>query len=882
MHIRAMLFIAATLVGAWGCIDFEQERINTCEQVPEVCQSREFAPRIVAFDQKEDDKDLSLITLSVISRDPRKRTMTISWELNPRHLGTLSQPQPVATQESMSSAVIWTMPPCLPANENTPTITATVINDVGLSSSKSFPMTGLYPCPRWTEPSIMYAKRASHTATRLVEGEVLAAGGVSTKGPLADAELFNPRAPCSAIPCWEATQPLLNARGYHTATLLTSGSVLLTGGLGRMGVTLASSELYHPAVGDLPSRWALAASMQVPRSDHTATRLLKDGHVLVTGGYYLGMLLPCAEEYDPDSDSWSPVRPMQIARAGHTATLLPTGHVLVIGGTDSRASLSSLSAVTRSAAGGGPVAANVDSENPCGTPLSRALARAALAQTDARSLEVTPLATAELYDPEKNEWRFLVGQMSTPRYHHTATLLPSGKVLVIGGFSSEGAVASAEVLDPVTETWSPAEGMVSPRALHSAVLLTSGEVMVAAGMSSIGPLASTEIYSVDRGSWSFSSSLSVPRERHTMTLLLSGKVLLAGGSAPDGDSLNNSEVYAPEKAIFNETGSMNVPRDQHVTTVLPSGKVLATGGLSPNGPSSTVEVYDPATRTWSTVASMATARYNHTATLLTTGKVLVAGGDNVDGAVASAELYDPTSDTWSSAGSLTTGRHLHTANLLKSGNVLVTGGVGSGGPLSSAEEYNPATNSWTTTGSMTMTDDRFYHEATLLDSGKVLVTGGSSGSGFLSSTETYDPATRTWSLTSSMPLAYAGHKASLLLSGRVLVTGGDDNTAALKSAALYDPATNTWVTTGSMSTGRLFHTSTVLPSGKVLVTGGDGIYQFTATAEIYDPATGSWWPTAELADPRTYHAANLLPSGKVLISGGNSGTFLRSAEEYVP
>jgi len=76
--------------------------------------------------------------------------------------------------------------------------------------------------------------------------------------------------------------------------------------------------------------------------------------------------------------------------------------------------------------------------------------------------------------------------MAVARKGHTATLLPDGKVLVVGGVDSNDdasakALASAELYDPKTGTWSETGSLIHPRAWHTATLLKNGLVLVAGG-----------------------------------------------------------------------------------------------------------------------------------------------------------------------------------------------------------------------------------------------------------------------------------------------------------------------------------------------------------------------------------------------------------------
>src|SRR6267143_974733 len=131
------------------------------------------------------------------------------------------------------------------------------------------------------------------------------------------------------------------------------------------------------------------------------------------------------------------------------------------------------------------------------------------------------------------------GSLGSARRNHTATLLPNGKVLVAGGFDNSGnGLASAELYDPASGTWSAAGSLTTARYSHTATLLPNGKVLVAGGLdSSNNASASAELYDPASGSWSATGSLGTARENHTATLLPNGKVLVAGGVGSSGGYL---------------------------------------------------------------------------------------------------------------------------------------------------------------------------------------------------------------------------------------------------------------------------------------------------------------------------------------------------------
>jgi hypothetical protein len=189
------------------------------------------------------------------------------------------------------------------------------------------------------------------------------------------------------------------------------------------------------------------------------------------------------------------------------------------------------------------------------------------------------------------------------------------------------------VIDP---TWTPTGSMGTARYDHTATLLPSGKVLAAGGTNFRGDhLSSAELYDPATGIWTATGTLGTGRNGHTATLLPSGQVLVAGGF--NGVYLSSAELYDPATGTWTATGSMSTARAYYTATLLPSGQVLVAGGYPAL---SSAELYDPATGTWTATGSLGTGRSMHTATLLLSGQVLAAGGYDDRGASRSAELYD--------------------------------------------------------------------------------------------------------------------------------------------------------------------------------------------------------------------------------------------------
>ena len=393
---------------------------------------------------------------------------------------------------------------------------------------------------------------------------------------------------------------MFEARAGHAAAITGTANtapVLIAGGLGLLepgaipilGLVLNGAELYDPVANQfIPTQpdGVTPIAMKENRALFTATYILSINKVLVTGGATLidptGLPLVItnsAELFDPASRTFTATTgKMAVPRAGHTATLLQDGTVLITGGV----------------------------------------------------LQVLPPPTvvsnnAEIFNPATGTFAAVTATMANGRVFHTATLMTagplSGKVLVAGGVGLNGGLNnllvlnnSADIYDPATQTFTAVPGgMKQTRQFHAASALNDGRVLITGGVVTLPGLSlflptvstsSAEIFlpgnTVATSSFTpTSNSMTSARALHTSNTLGTGKVLVAGGLGLD--SLANllvaqtADLFDPATNTFSATGLMSNPRDLHSATVLNCGKVLLAGGILslPNLGQKTAEVYSP-------------------------------------------------------------------------------------------------------------------------------------------------------------------------------------------------------------------------------------------------------------------------------------------------
>lgn len=332
----------------------------------------------------------------------------------------------------------------------------------------------------------------------------------------------------------------------------------------------------------------------------------------------------------------------------------------------------------------------------------------------------------------------IAGPMVRARVSHTATLLPNGKVLLAGGEPSDvtpAFLASAELYDPVSNTFTATGSMSTERLWQTATLLADGRVLIAGGRPfTSNEVATAEIYDPATGRFTATGSMNVPRAGHAAARLLDGRVLIAGGINTSGSS---AELFDPATGTFSTTGSITQTRSFGQAEVLADGRVFIINGGGNRG-----DLYHPASGTFAATSpapldtpwsGVATAR-------LADGRVLVVGGRHGVGTgspfafvnpplVPDAQLFDPVSNAFAPSSQLIWPRTVATATRLADGRVLVFGGVANDRWPNRGEVYDPLAATFTATVPLDL--GRYSHTATLLPNGKVLIAGGRASSSFV-------------------------------------------------------------------------------------------------------------------------------------------------------
>jgi hypothetical protein len=295
------------------------------------------------------------------------------------------------------------------------------------------------------------------------------------------------------------------ARDFAIAISLGDGTILIVGGFNDDLGSLDSAELFdpkHDSMQLLPSR------MSSPRELATAI-LLDDGRVFIAAGFstHRGRTLYTADLYDPKTQTFTQSGSQMVTdRFGHAAVKLKDGRVLLVGGTEWQEGHTAI-----------------------------------------------PLASAEIYDPQTDEFHRTAGDMAVPRDRPTATLLADGRVLIAGGQNGKAGTTALEVFDPATERFTTLTAQLSTdRMAHSAETMPDGKILVAGGWSPTlqQTTATTELIDAAAQTVVIGPPLPESALDQATVVFSDGSVLAAGGKQVEGGhtrSLDTAAIFEPNR-----------------------------------------------------------------------------------------------------------------------------------------------------------------------------------------------------------------------------------------------------------------------------------------------------------------------------------------------
>lgn len=295
-----------------------------------------------------------------------------------------------------------------------------------------------------------------------------------------------------------------------------------------------------------------------------------------------------------------------------------------------------------------------------------------------------------------------LASLATGRGGHTVTKLQDGRVLVCGGADVNLVVlGSAELYDPLTDSWTATGAMTSVRAGHTASLLPDGRVLIVGGTTDVSDpligatsaLKTTEFYDPVTNSFAAGPNVQRAHVAHFATTLATGDVLIGGGGSyttifgiriPAID--NHAQAFQIATGKWTAEVAMKADRAAPSAVLLADGRVLLAGGIggsltNPTNLASS-ETFDPVTAKWTSRGAMSGGRSGMPLLVLPgTNKVLVAGGATGTSVTTPVptdlvELFDPATNTFAVVAPLPEARAGSAAILLGSNHAALFGGVG--------------------------------------------------------------------------------------------------------------------------------------------------------------------------------------------------------------
>ncbi|KAM4549913.1 kelch-like protein 31 [Fundulus diaphanus] len=222
-------------------------------------------------------------------------------------------------------------------------------------------------------------------------------------------------------------------------------------------------------------------------------------------------------------------------------------------------------------------------------------------QNDARNQAKHAVSTLSRYDPRFNTWLHLASMRQ--RRTHFSLSASGGRLFAIGGRNVEGLLATTESYLPASNTWQMKAPMEVPRCCHSSATLPSGDILVTGGYISCAYSRSVACYNVESDTWTERAAMETPRGWHC-SATLGGKVYVVGGSqlGPAGERVDVLlvEVFSPESGSWGRVASLPLGVSTAGLSLL-GDELFLLGGWNEAEKryKAAVQRYDPATDSWS-------------------------------------------------------------------------------------------------------------------------------------------------------------------------------------------------------------------------------------------------------------------------------------------
>jgi hypothetical protein len=361
--------------------------------------------------------------------------------------------------------------------------------------------------------------------------------------------------------------------------LLSRRQLLQWGSASLPSVALAACGGGGSAIGEAPGRQSPYLSIQLPGpiSQHGAVAIGASRVALLGGSRNAGVLSSSVNVLDANSGAWTEALQMTTGRADMRVLALSPTLLFVHGGARSLTGARAAEWADLTTGLSTPAVASHLRQHHTVTQLldGRILVAGGLS-TEGYAGNVSP--SLEIWDPATRSWRYAMRPLQQARQAHTATLMPDGSVVFVGGYTASGMAASAEKFDPATEVISFFASPLLGRAGHSAALQQDGRILLAGGEQGLQAAPSSpSAIRLGTVPWQVEAVDGSPDELPTQAagVPIGNQLILLGGLDRQGRATSAAwSLGATSRTLT----AMPQPRSWHSVTPLSAGGFVVVGG----------------------------------------------------------------------------------------------------------------------------------------------------------------------------------------------------------------------------------------------------------------------------------------------------------------